>query len=121
MDPPLIILIKNKHNDNSDKDFVNIKLRRDMTSEKLELYVFKMALFSNGNTEEFLFFVCNFNMTLEVSEMLKTTENMQYLCTIFCGEALHKFDTLSADIESISSLKLVVIILVLGMYFFLLM
>ena len=42
MEPPPIPLIKVKHNDKLDKDFLTIKLRRDPTSEKLGLYEFKM-------------------------------------------------------------------------------
>ena len=53
MEPPLRPLIKSKHDDKLDKDFVKLKLRRDLTSEKLDIYEFKMALFGNGETEEF--------------------------------------------------------------------
>ena len=60
-------MIKIKHNDKSEKGFVRIKLRRDTTSQKLDLYELKMALFGNGDPEEFLLFVRNFNMTLEAS------------------------------------------------------
>ena len=48
--PPLIPLIKIKIDDKSDTYFVKIKLRRDPTSEKLDLYEFKMTLFDNGDT-----------------------------------------------------------------------
>ena len=40
MEPPLVLLIKSKHDDKSDKDFVKLKLRRDPTSENLDLYGF---------------------------------------------------------------------------------
>ena len=53
VDPPTTPLIKNKHRNNSDKDFVKLKLCRDPTSEKSYLYEFKMALFNNGDTEDF--------------------------------------------------------------------
>ena len=49
MYPPLILLIKSKNDAKSDKDSVKIKLRRDPTSEKSDLYKFKMDLFNNGN------------------------------------------------------------------------
>ena len=42
VDPPLVNLIKIKHNDKSDKDFVKIKLHKDPTSEILSLYESKM-------------------------------------------------------------------------------
>ena len=59
MEPPPIKFIKSKNNDKSDKYSVKIKLRRDHTSEKLDLYSFKIALFDNGETGEFLLLVRN--------------------------------------------------------------
>ena len=43
----------------------------------------------------------------------------QYLRTLVGGEALHKFDLLSADVESANSSTVGAIILILGAYFFL--
>ena len=42
MDPPPIPLIKIKHDDKSDKYFIKLKLRRYLTSDKLDLYEFKI-------------------------------------------------------------------------------
>ena len=42
---------KSKNNEKSDKDFINIKLCRDLKSEKLDFYEFKMNLFDNGDPE----------------------------------------------------------------------
>ena len=42
---------KSKNHDKLDTRFVKIKLGRDRTSEKLDIYEFKMALFSNGEPE----------------------------------------------------------------------
>ena len=56
VEPPPIPLIKIKHDDKSDKDLVKLKFCRDLTSEKSDLYEFKMALFENGGPED-LFFV----------------------------------------------------------------
>ena len=72
LEPPPTPLIKSKHNDKSDKDFVKLKLRRDTTSENLDLHEFKTALSENGNPEELLLFICNFNMTLEAPGTLDT-------------------------------------------------
>ena len=71
--------IGSKNSDNPDKDFVKLKLFRDPTSEKSDLHMFKMALFENGETEEFLLFIHNFNMTLEASGILETAVKVQYL------------------------------------------
>ena len=88
VDPPPIIPIKIKNNKKSDKYFVKIKLRRDPTSEKSDLYELKIPLFDNGELEDFLLFVCNFNVTLEASGTLKAGVKVQYLHTLVRGEAL---------------------------------
>ena len=61
VDPPLIHLIKSKNNEKLDKDQVKIKFPRDLTSAKTDLNKFKMALFGNGNQQEFLLFIRNFH------------------------------------------------------------
>ena len=58
MDPPPTHRIKSKHADKLENYFVKLKLRRDKTSEKLDLYKLKMALFDNNDLEEF-FVVCS--------------------------------------------------------------
>ena len=114
MDPPPTPLIKGKHNDKSDKYFVNIKLRRDTTSERSGLYEFKMALFDNENPEYFLLFVGNFNMNLEASGIIYTSLKAQYIRTLVHGEELCQFDTMSSDIESTTPLIVKLIIFGLG-------
>ena len=49
--PPPTPLIKIEHNDKLDKDFVKLKLCRDPTSEKSDLYEFKMDLFNLDKPE----------------------------------------------------------------------
>ena len=97
VDPPPTLLIKSKHDDNSEKDIVKLKLHRETISDNPDLYEFKISLFDNGGPEEFLLFIFNFNMTLLASGNLDPTAKPQYLCTIVCGEALHQFDSLYAD------------------------
>ena len=65
--PPPIPLIKEKNDDKSDKYFMKLKLCRDSTLSTSDLFEFKMTLFDNGDPEEFLLFVRNFNMTLTAS------------------------------------------------------
>ena len=60
-------------------------------------------------------------MTHEASGTFKAGANIQYLHTLVRGEALHHFDTLSAEVGSKTSEKLISIILGVGAYFFLLM
>ena len=85
VEPPPIPLIKRKHNDNLEKDVVNIKLCRYPTSERLDLYEFKIFLFKNGNLEEFLLCVSNFNITLKASGMIDTGAKVQYICKLVNG------------------------------------
>ena len=47
------LLTKINHDDNSDKHFVKIKMRKDPTLENSDLYELKIALFDNGDPEEF--------------------------------------------------------------------
>ena len=96
-------------------------MRRDPTSEKSDLDNFKMVLFGNGDPEEFLLFVCNFNMALEVSGTFKSGAKIQYIFTLVHGEILHRFDVLSAEVEGATPVTLASIVLVLVTYFFLLM
>ena len=61
------------------KKCVKIKLRRDPKSENSDLYKLKMALFDNGDSEEFLLFIRDFNMNIEASGTLMARTNIQYL------------------------------------------
>ena len=89
-------------------------MRRDPTSENSDLYEFKMPLFDNGKPEGFLFFIWEFNMTLEASVMLKSGTKIQYLCTLVHGEELCPVDTLSSEAGSSNPENLTYIILGLG-------
>ena len=64
-----------------------------------------MALFDNGNMEEFLLFVSNFNMNIEASGTLVTGANIQYLHMLVRGEVLGQFDSLSDNVESSETLN----------------
>ena len=57
LDPPPITIIKSNNNVKLDKYCVKTKLRSDPTSEKSDLYDFKMSLFDNGYPEVFLLFI----------------------------------------------------------------
>ena len=100
VEPPPIPLIQETHDGKSDRYFVNLKFRRDLTSSTSELYELKMSLFDNGDPEEFLFFMRNFNTTLTTLGMLEAGAKNQYLCTLVRREALRQFKSFSADVES---------------------
>ena len=59
-----------------------------------------MYFFENGNPEEFVLFVHNFNVTLAASGALEAGAKFQYLRTIVHREALRQFDSVSAGLES---------------------
>ena len=62
-----------------DKYGVKMKLHRDPTSEKSDLFEFKMDLFDNINPEDFLLFVQNFQMYLGASGVLTACSKTYYL------------------------------------------
>ena len=80
-----------------------------------------MALFDNGDPEKFLFFIRNFQMTLEASRILDSGVKIPYLLKLVRGEQLSQLDILSAVVGSTTSEHLNRIILDLGTYFFLIM
>ena len=65
---------------------MKIKSSRYRTLEKLYMSEFKMSLFENEKTEEFLLFMQNFNMKLNVSGTLEANEKIQYLLNILRGD-----------------------------------
>ena len=61
MEPPLIPIIEGTKYDTSEKYCVKIKLRRDPTPQKSDLFEFEMTLFDNHDPNEFLLIIGNFN------------------------------------------------------------
>ena len=86
--------------------------------KKSGLYEFKMALFGKVQPEEFLLFVRNFQMTFQASGAISSSENIQYLCMLLCGESLCLFDTFLVEVVSMTTTYLNPIIFGLGTYFF---
>ena len=75
------------------------------------LYKFNIDLFGNGEAEDHGIAWSDFNTTILASGMLEMGANIQYLSTIFLGEFLCQFDSLSAEMEGVSPLTLETIIL----------
>ena len=119
VEPPPIPLINIKHDGNSGKGSVKLKLSRGPTSDTPDLYEFKIALLENGEPEEFLLFVRNFNMNIAASGTLETDTKVQYLCTLVCRESLRRFDLMYDDVKGMNYLAVEDIILGLAAYFFL--
>ena len=81
-------------------------MRRYPTSEKSDLYEFKMELFDNGDTEEFLMFIHNSQITLGVSGTLGASAKIQYLHTLLLGETLCQLGMLSVEVVSMTTTHL---------------
>ena len=76
-----------------------------------------MVLFDNGNPDEFLLFVRNFQINLEASVTPASVTKIQYLCRIVRGKALHQLNMLSVEVGFITLENLNLIILGLRTYF----
>ena len=76
-----------------------------------------MALFDNGDPEEFLFLKKNYKMALNALVTLTIDAKFQYLRTLLHGKALHDFEILCIQIWSITTAHLNLILLSLGMWF----
>ena len=77
-----------------------------------------MDLFDNGEMEEFLLFILNFNMTLADSVTLVTCTKIQYICILFRGYVLHHSDLLYAVVKYTNPLTVETIVLGIDFYFF---
>ena len=114
---PLIPLVKGKYDGKPEKYFIKLKLRRYPTSIMSNLNKFMMSLFDNGETEEFLLFMHNFNINITVSGALDIGAKIKYLCGLVCGEALRHFVLFTDDMESTDLLTVEYIIKGLSLYF----
>ena len=94
------MLIKSTSYSKLGKDSAKVKLPRDPTLGKSDPNEFKMALFDNVEQEEIFLFIWNFQMTLEASYIIVYSAKIQYLFTLLHGEALHRLNTFSVEVES---------------------
>ena len=76
-----------------------------------------MALYDNGDPEELLLFVRNFNMTLKASGKISFNTKLQCLRTLLHVYSLRKFNILCVQVGGITMSNLNQIILGLGTYF----
>ena len=75
-----------------------------------------MVLFDNGNTEESLLFVKNFNMMIISSGTLAANARLQYIRILLRGKVLSKFDKFCVKVGSttIAHLNRFILILVIS-------
>ena len=76
-----------------------------------------MVLFDNGNLDEFLLFVHNFQTNLEALVTPAAVTKIQYLCTIVRGKALHQLNILYVEVGFMTLENLNLTIMGLRTYF----
>ena len=86
VEPSPIPPIKSRNYKISDKYCVEIKLHQDLTSQKLDLYEFKMALFDKGKAKEFFFLWAGLREPISCSLLgsVIPTHNRGYKVTRLC-------------------------------------
>ena len=95
--PLPILLVKEKSTGKSYGGYVKLKLSRYLTHGTSDLYEIRMSLFDHSYSEEF-------QMTIAVTGTIETKVTVQYLCTLFRGEALRQFDLVPSDAKNIEIL-----------------
>ena len=78
----------------------------------------KWPRLENGEPENFLLFVQNFNITINASVMLASNKKLQYLRNLIHGEELSQYYNLCAQFRSTTMAHLNPFILGIGTYFF---
>ena len=63
-----------------------------------------MSLFDNGDPEEFLLFVLNFNINIAESGMLEMDAKIRYLHTLVRDKFLRQFYSFYSGVESMETL-----------------
>ena len=76
-----------------------------------------MYLFDNGDPEEFLLLLRNFNTNIAEIGTLDMGANIHHLLTLVSEEASHQFDSLSVEMEITETLNVEYIIKGLALYF----
>ena len=116
-DPSPIPLINSEtQRKKTEIDCNKVKLRKKPASSMSGPYEYKVALFENGEPEEFLLFIREFRKTLRANGVMPEIGRIQYLCTLLCGESLFEFETLSESVGSTTKRHLKQIIISLGTY-----
>ena len=82
MYPPPITITKMNIDTKFKRVYVQIKLDRNPTLEAYDIYEFKMDLFDNDYSEEFLLFQWSYYMNIKVSGSITASDEIQYLYTL---------------------------------------
>ena len=92
--------------------------RKNPTSATSDIYRYKMALFENGQLDEFLLFVQYLQNTIDTIRVKLAAENIQYMRKLLCEKGLCEFETPSGTTSFTTNVNQNQIILGLGTYLF---
>ena len=98
IEPPPIPLIKVELEEERTSKIIRVKIRINPDSSMSETYEFKMARLKNGQPEDFLRPMKNFNIAINGRGTKSDSGQINYirtmLCTMLSGDALREFDVL---------------------------
>ena len=88
MNPPLIMLIKLKLEEERASNIIKIKMRRNLASATSDTYKLGTATFKNGQPEQFLAILKNFKIKINGKETTSIYGQINYIRMMLHGEAL---------------------------------
>ena len=118
VETPTIPTIRGNIDKKLQKCYVKTKFCINTTSGTSEMYEFKIDLFDNGDTEEFLLFQRNYQITIESTGSITMGEKIQYVHTWLLGEYLLGYETLYKQTGNSNTTHLNQILFGLGTYFY---
>ena len=111
VDPPHIPLIKSKLDTNLEKYSFKIKLCRNATPQKSDVYEFIMSIVDNGYPEDFLI-LKKLQYDAQIVGNSDSRCKHQYLRTSLWGKGLREFETIFDHIRNTTTTPLNQILLV---------
>ena len=97
IEPLPIPLIKLEVDDYCTTHIIKVKMRRNPSSAASEKYNVNMNTFNDGQPEEFLSLLINFNTTTDGTGSTTPSCHINYLHTILRGQALRELDELQSQ------------------------
>ena len=79
---------------------------RDPASATSETYELKVQTFKNGKPEESHQIMKDFKTGIDGTGTNSASGEIQFLCTLFCGEALREFDFITNQVGNTTNLHL---------------
>ena len=82
IDPPPIPIIKKDPPEFNEYDIINIKMRQNPSDAASEMYKLNIVTFENGQPEDFLQLMKNFNIEVDGTGTATAAEKINYLRTM---------------------------------------